>query len=182
VVAALAILAPTAWVLVLLSGVHPTIAGVALGLAFASAPAQRVRHALEPWTNAVILPVFAFTASLVAFPAVSAGELSPVFWGILIALPVGKLVGITAGALLAGRLVPASERRAGLRLPDILVVASLGGIGFTVSLLMNELAFENLEDIAAQGTIAVLCGSLIAAIVGGAITAARASSYRRVRT
>jgi NhaA family Na+:H+ antiporter len=179
VVVALAILAPTAWVLVLLSGVHPTIAGVALGLAFAPAPAQRVRHALEPWTNAVILPVFAFTASLVAFPAVSAGDLSPVFWGILIALPVGKLVGITAGALLAGRLVPASERRAGLHLPDILVVASLGGIGFTVSLLMNELAFEKLEDIAAQGTIAVLCGSLIAALVGGAITAARASTTRR---
>ena len=179
VVVALAILAPTAWVLVLLSGVHPTIAGVALGLAFAPAPAQRVRHALEPWTNAVILPVFAFTASLVAFPAVTAGELSPVFWGILIALPVGKLIGITAGALLAGRLVPASERRAGLHLPDILVVASLGGIGFTVSLLMNELAFENLEDIAAQGTIAVLCGSLIAAIAGGAITGARAANFRR---
>jgi NhaA family Na+:H+ antiporter len=123
--------------------------------------------------------VFAFTASLVAFPAVGAAELSPVFWGILIALPVGKLVGITAGALLAGRLVPASERRAGLHLPDILVVASLGGIGFTVSLLMNELAYETLEDIAAQGTLAVLCGSLIAAIVGGAITAARASGYRR---
>src|SRR4051794_15242410 len=75
VAVALIVLAPTAWVLVLLSGVHPTIAGVALGLIFAPAPALRVRHALEPWTNAVILPVFAFTASLVAFPALSAGEL-----------------------------------------------------------------------------------------------------------
>ena len=76
--------------------------------------------------------MFAFTASLVRFPAVSAGELSPVFWGILIALPVGKLVGITAGAL---RRRSDSCRHpsggAGLRLPDILVVATLGGIGFT---------------------------------------------------
>ena len=179
IVAVLIVLGLLAWVLVLLSGVHPTIAGVALGLVLAPAAGTRARHALEPWSNSVILPLFAFTAALVVFPAVGAGELSPVFWGILVALPVGKLVGITAGALLGRRLVPAAERRAGLQIADILVVASLGGIGFTVSLLMNELAYEGLEQIAAEGTLAVLCGSLVAAIIGIAITASRAATVRR---
>jgi len=157
------------WILVLLSGVHPTIAGVALGLALPAATADPLRHAIEPWTNAVILPVFAFTAALVVIPAVDEG-ISPVFWAILIALPLGKLVGITLGALVAS----------GFTMPigDVLVVAALGGIGFTVSLLMNELAFAD-HPVAAQGTLAVLAGSLVSIVLGGTLTALRARRARR---
>ena len=93
---ALVVLAIATWVLVSQSGVHATIAGVALGLAMAQQPALRTRHALEPWVNGIVLPLFAFSAALVAIPAVSLGELSPAFWGVLVALPVGKIVGISA--------------------------------------------------------------------------------------
>jgi NhaA family Na+:H+ antiporter len=159
--------------------VHPTIAGVALGLVFSAKRAGPARHAIEPWSNVVILPLFAFTASLVVLPGLALSELSPVFWGIAIALPVGKLVGITAGSLLARAAVPRSERADSLALGEILVVASLGGIGFTVSLLMNELAFENLPDIAAQGTIAVLIGSIAAAVIALVVTTSYGSVLRR---
>ena len=180
IVIAMIVLGLTAWVLVYLSGVHPTIAGVALGLILAPGVAPRVRHALEPVSNAGILPVFAFTASLVVIPSIGVTGLSPVFWGIAIALPLGKLAGITGGALIASRLMPAAERRAALPIGDVLVVAGLGGIGFTVSLLMNQLAYRGDDAIAAEGTLAVLAGSVVAVLIGGVLTAVRARAARRV--
>lgn len=179
IVIAMVVLGLAAWVLVHLSGVHSTIAGVALGLILAPAVAPRVQHALEPVSNVAILPLFAFTAALVAIPSVGASGLSPVFWGIAIALPVGKLVGITGGALIASRLMPAAERRVALPIGDVLVVAGLGGIGFTVSLLMNQLAYRGQDEIAAEGTLAVLAGSVVAAVIGGVLTAVRARAARR---
>jgi Na+:H+ antiporter, NhaA family len=175
VVALLVVLGVAAWMLVHASGVHATIAGVALGLALAPRAAAPTRHALEPWSNAIVLPLFAFTASLVVIPAVGLGQLSPAFWGIAVALPVGKLVGITAGGLLAGLLVARSAR---IPLGDILVLASLGGIGFTVSLLMNELAFAGVHDVAAEGTLAVLCGSAAAIVLGTIVTLVRSRRLR----
>ena len=74
---------------------HATIAGVALGLVMSRRPAGRAVHALEPWSNGVILPLFAFSAAMVAVPQVAPAELDPAFWGILVGLPVGKVVGIT---------------------------------------------------------------------------------------
>ena len=179
IVVAMIVLGLAAWVLVHLSGVHSTIAGVALGLVLAPAVAPRVRHTLEPVSNAVILPLFAFTAALVVIPSIGAEGLSPVFWGIAVALPLGKLVGITGGALIASRLMPAAERRAALPIGDVLVVAGLGGIGFTVSLLMNQLAYRDDAPIAAEGTLAVLTGSIVAALLGGVLTAVRARAARR---
>jgi NhaA family Na+:H+ antiporter len=179
IVAAMIVLGLAAWVLVHVSGVHSTIAGVALGLALAPAVAPRVRHALEPVSNAVILPLFAFTAALVVIPSVGAEGLSPVFWGIAIALPFGKLAGIAGGAVIASRLMPAAERRAALPIGDVLVVAGLGGIGFTVSLLMNQLAYRDDAETAAEGTLAVLAGSIVAALIGGVLTAVQARAARR---
>ena len=178
IVAALIVLGIIAWVLVHLSGIHSTIAGVALGLAMASAPASRTRTALEPWSNGIILPLFAFSSSLVLIPAVGVSGLSPVFWGIAVALPLGKLLGISAGAWIASRFIPKTERRAAVPLGDVIVVATLGGIGFTVSLLMNELAFPGQATVAAEGTLAVLCGSVAAAIIGAIVTAVRARATR----
>lgn len=168
-----------AWLLVLLSGVHATIAGVALGLVMAPRAARSARHALEPWSNAVVLPLFAFTASLVVVPSVVGDAWSPVFLALALALPVGKILGIGIGSLLGSRLVPRSERRAALPIGDVAVVATLGGIGFTVSLLMNELAYASLPEVAAEGTLGVLVGSTIAAVVGVTVTAIRAAQHRR---
>lgn len=174
----LIVLGVATWVLVLNSGVHATIAGVALGLVFATGPAGRTRHAIEPWVNGIVLPLFAFSASMVVIPAVGSGGLRAVFWGVLIALPVGKLIGITAGALIARAAVPASERSSALRLPEVLVVATLGGVGFTISLLMAELAFRGDRDLIAAATLAVLAGSLVAIVIGGATTAVVARRTR----
>ena len=136
----LVVLAVLAWYFVYRSGVHATIAGVALGLVMARRPGGRAAHALEPWSNGVILPLFAFTAAMVPVPQVSPSELDPAFWGILVGLPVGKIVGITIAGVLGG-LVARPKTGTPLTLGDIVVVGALGGIGFTVSLLMNELAF-----------------------------------------
>ena len=174
---AMVLLAIAAWLLVALSGVHPTIAGVALGLALSSRAGVRIRHAIEPWSNTVILPVFAFVATLVTIPDVSRTPLGPVFWAIVVALPVGKLIGITVGALAASAATRA-DRTNRLPLGDLLVIASLGGIGFTVSLLMNELAFESSPQVATEGTLGVLVASLIAVVIGGSVGALRSRWYR----
>ncbi|MGO4301583.1 Na+/H+ antiporter NhaA [Leifsonia sp. RAF41] len=174
----LVVLAVLVWVLVALSGIHPTIAGVALGLAMAHQPGLRTRHTLEPFTNGVVLPLFAFTAALVPIPGVGIGELSPPFWGILIALPVGKLVGITLGTWLYTLI--SRDNRPHITVHGLLAAGALGGIGFTVSLLMNELAFDNRPEIADQGTLAVLLGSGISILVSAILVSTLNTSYRRL--
>jgi NhaA family Na+:H+ antiporter len=167
------------WMLVHDSGVHATIAGVALGLVMSRPPARATAHALEPWSNGVVLPVFAFSAALVAVPAVPIGGLSPAFWGILVALPVGKLIGITLGGWIGGRIGSRSSGQPTGML-DTLVVAALGGIGFTVSLLMNELAFAHSDVVRDEGVLAVLLGSSVSIVAGGIAVALLAKRYRRL--
>lgn len=178
IVVALIVLGLATWVLVYLSGIHPTIAGVALGLIMADGVAGRTRHAIEPWSNIVILPLFALVAALVAIPGTGIAELSPAFWAVLVALPLGKLIGITAGASVATAL---ARTRKNERMPlgDVIAVAGLGGIGFTVSLLMNELAFAEDGTVADEVTLAVLLASVIAAILGGTLAALRSRHYSR---
>ena len=167
-----------AWYFVYQSGVHATIAGVVLGLVMARRPAGRAVHVLEPWSNGIILPLFAFSAAMVAVPQVRPSELDPAFWGILIALPVGKIVGIMLAGGLGGLV---ARRRSGtpLTLADLAVVGALGGIGFTVSLLMNELAFAELPEVADEGTLAVLLGSGTAMAISAVVVTLRSRHYRR---
>ncbi|GAB3390511.1 Na+/H+ antiporter NhaA [Humibacter soli] len=172
------LLAILTWALVHDSGVHATIAGVALGLVMSRAPARKTTHALEPWSNGVVLPLFAFSAALVVIPAVPIDQLSPAFWGILVALPVGKFIGITFGGWLGGKVGPKSSR-AKTGIASTLAVAALGGVGFTVSLLMNELAFRSSATVRDEGTIAVLLGSAIAIVAGSIAVALLARRNRR---
>jgi NhaA family Na+:H+ antiporter len=168
------------WWLTYLSGVHATIAGVALGLAMARRPAMRLRHLLEPLTNGAILPLFAFSAALVAIPQVAPSELAAPFWGILVALPVGKLVGIGLGGWLSSYIGP-RDRRPHLSLHGLLAAGALGGVGFTVSLLMNELAFADRPEVADEGTLAVLLGSSISIVLAAILVSTLAAHYRRLR-
>ncbi|QJU53911.1 Na+/H+ antiporter NhaA [Herbiconiux sp. KACC 21604] len=180
VIVAMVVVAVTVWALVSLSGVHATIAGVALGLAMLRGPGLRVRHALEPATNGFILPLFAFSAALVPLPQVGLSGLAAPFWGILVALPVGKLVGIAV----AGRLaVAVGPRDPASRLPmtELLAAGALGGVGFTVSLLMNELAFAGSPEVADEGTLAVLLGSSVSIVVSAVLVSLLAARYRRQR-
>jgi NhaA family Na+:H+ antiporter len=173
------LIAVLTWWLVYDSGVHATIAGVALGLVMARRPAGRVTHALEPWSNGLILPLFAFSAALVVIPSVAPSELSPAFWGILIALPVGKLIGITLGGWL-GSYTRSKEERARISLFGLVSIGALGGIGFTVSLLMNELAFAGNDLVRSEGTLAVLLGSGVSIVLAGILVSALARRYRRL--
>ena len=175
VIAAMVVVGLVTWSLVYLSGVHATIAGVALGLVMALTPAMRTRHAIEPFSNGVVLPIFAFFAALVAIPQVAITELAAPFWGILVALPVGKIIGITIGGWLSGFVGGTGSP---LDRPTLLAAGALGGIGFTVSLLMNELAFENSPEVADEGTLAVLLGSSIAIVVSGILVSRLAARHR----
>ncbi|MFE7021023.1 Na+/H+ antiporter NhaA [Microbacterium sp. NPDC057650] len=165
------------WVLVSESGVHATIAGVMLGLVMSPAPAERTRHALEPWVNGIILPVFAFAAAFVVIPQLGGEGLSPAFWAILVALPVGKVIGITLFGWIAMRFRPKGQAPA-LVLPDLIAAGVLGGIGFTVSLLLANLAFASDAGVRDQAILGVLAGSLIALVLSGVVVSARARHYR----
>lgn len=174
----LVVLGIATWVFVYESGVHATIAGVALGLAMAQHPAMRVRHALEPWVNGLVLPLFAFSAALVVIPAVSPSQLAPAFWGVLIALPVGKVIGISVFGWISLRI---GNRGATphLSFADLVAAGALGGIGFTVSLLLSELAFASDPLLRDEATLGVLGGSAISLIAAGILVAQRARHHRR---
>jgi NhaA family Na+:H+ antiporter len=166
------VLAVVTWYLVYRSGVHATIAAVAVGLVLPLTPARKAVHALEPFVNGLVLPVFALAAAAVAVPSVGLGELSPVFWAIVVALPLGKLIGITVAGGIAARVFrdPDPARRGQtLGVGELVTVAMLGGIGFTVSLLMNELAFAARPEIVDEGTLAVLIGSGVSIVIAAVL-------------
>ncbi|MFT2753865.1 Na+/H+ antiporter NhaA [Clavibacter sp. Sh2088] len=179
VVALLVIIALVTWWATLSSGIHATIAGVALGFALPRLSGLRAAHALEPLSNGIVLPLFAFSAALVAIPAIGLAELAPAFWGIALALPLGKLVGITAGGLLGAWIARRRGSAGGLGVPDLVTVSLLGGIGFTVSLLMSELAFAGLDEVRDEGTLAVLLGSGVAIVAAAVTLSIRSRRARR---
>ena len=166
------------WYCTARSGVHATLAGVALGLVLPAGPAATADRLLQPVSRGVVLPLFAFSASLIRLEEVRPETFGPVFQGIALALPAGKAVGIVLATLLATAL---AGRRSPSRLtgPEVLVVGVVSGVGFTVSLLMAQLAFGE----GPQHTSAVL-GVLIgsgAAIVLSAIVVPVVSARSRAR-
>jgi NhaA family Na+:H+ antiporter len=163
------------WYAVYQSGVHATIAGVALGLIIPAKKTHSLVGKIQPWTNTVSLPVFAFFAVAIALPTFD-GSFSSVFTGIAIALPVGKIVGITALAYVANRIAN-EDARLELALPDFAAVAGLAGVGFTVSLLMANLAFVGNAQILAEATLAVIIGSLLSMAFGAWLSQRRGRYY-----
>ncbi|HJQ48367.1 MAG TPA: Na+/H+ antiporter NhaA [Amycolatopsis sp.] len=166
-------LAVVVWVAVHSSGVHATIAGVALGLLTrvrpdpdeAEAPALRLEHRLQPWSAAVAVPVFALFAAGIQINAHSLGAVftTAVPLAVLVGLVVGKAVGIFgASALAVGCRI--AERPSGLGWRDLGALSLLGGVGFTVSLLIADLALPSAESDEAK--TAVLLASAIASLLG----------------
>jgi NhaA family Na+:H+ antiporter len=164
------------WYAVLQSGVHATIAGVALGLLIPAKKTHGLVAKIQPWTNSAVLPLFAFFSVAILLPSFS-GSFSSVFIGIAIALPVGKIVGITLFAALANRIAK-PEARLDLHSLDFVAIAALAGVGFTVSLLMTNLAFKGSEQILAEATLAVILGSIASMTVGAWLAQSRAKFYR----
>jgi NhaA family Na+:H+ antiporter len=178
-------LAMLTWYLTHESGIHATVAGVALGLATRvrtdpdeqQSPGERAEHALRPFVAGVAVPIFAFASAGVTLrtddgPALGEVLGSPVTLGVLVGLLVGKPVGIIGGAWLMARFTRASLNPA-LRWADLVAVGFLAGIGFTVSLLIAELAFEETETLLAQAKVGILAATLGAAILSALVLARR---------
>jgi NhaA family Na+:H+ antiporter len=179
-----------AWVLMHESGVHATIAGVAVGLATRATPdrgeketpAERYEHLIRPISAGFAVPLFALLAAGVTINAETLTQVvtQPVGIGILTGLVVGKVIGITLGTFLAVRYTRATLAR-GLGWADVVGVGSLAGIGFTVSLLIASLAFETDPELEALAKTAVLVASLVAATLASVLLLPRNARYTRLR-
>ncbi|MFF0107423.1 Na+/H+ antiporter NhaA [Streptomyces hirsutus] len=182
-------LALVVWGLMYNSGIHATIAGVAMGLMLRchrregeeQSPGERVEHLVRPFSSGLAVPLFALFSAGVA---VSGGALADVFTqpetlGVVLGLVVGKTVGVFGGTWLTTRFTRASLSD-DLAWADVLAVAVLAGIGFTVSLLIGELAFGGDASMTDSVKAAVLTGSLIATVLATVLLKIRNAKYRRL--
>ncbi|WP_225808517.1 Na+/H+ antiporter NhaA [Streptomyces spinosus] len=177
------------WALMYNSGVHATIAGVAMGLMLRCttregeecSPAERIEHLVRPLSAGLAVPLFALFSAGVS---ISGGALGDVFTrpetlGVVLGLVVGKTIGIFGGTWLTVRFTRA-QLSDDLAWADVFAVATLAGIGFTVSLLIGELAFEGDAVLTDEVKTAVLTGSLIAASCATVLLKLRNAKYRRM--
>jgi NhaA family Na+:H+ antiporter len=163
-------LAVVAWWFMHESGIHATIAGVALGLLTRvipdedekRSPAERLEHRLVPLSAGVAVPFFALMSAGVAIDASADFITDPIVIGVTLGLVVGKPLGVMAGAWLVTRFTRA-ELNEELSWREVFGVAVLAGVGFTVALLVAELSYTGGD--AETAKTAVLLGSLAAALV-----------------
>jgi NhaA family Na+:H+ antiporter len=157
------------------SGVHPTIAGVALGLATPARPIrgravlEELQERLHPVSSLLVVPLFALANAGIS---VDPGELwqavrSPVFGGVAAGLVAGKTLGITLATVVVVRLTRA-RLQGGMRMRDVAAVGALGGVGFTVAIFITDLAFVD-QSFADSAKAGVLLGSIGGALVGTTI-------------
>lgn len=166
------------WAAVHEAGIHATIAGVLLGLLTRvrpddderHAPAVRLEHRLQPWSAGFCVPVFALFAAGVPVGGDALREVftAPVPLAVMAGLLVGKVVGILGFAWLAIRITPACRPR-GLGRRDMVAVSMLGGVGFTVSLLIAELSLADQPAVLDAAKAAVLIASAVAALIAAAL-------------
>ncbi len=170
------------WYLTHESGVHATVAGVALGLATRVtaepgerlAPAEVAEIRLRPFVAGLAVPLFAFTSAgvtirdvpgaPVSVPPLADTLTSPLTLGVLLGLLVGKPVGVVGGAWLMARFTRASLNPS-LRWADMGALGLLAGIGFTVSLLIAELAYDDRPLLLGSAKVGVLGATLLAAVL-----------------
>jgi len=169
-------LAVVGWWFLHESGVHATIAGVALGLLTRvlpdpdedRSPAERVEHLLSPVSSAVAVPFFALMSAGVVLDGGADLLTDPVAVGVVLGLVLGKPLGILLGAWGAARFTRAElDEELGWR--DIVGLAVLGGVGFTVSLLVSDLSFTDIrrEDAKAGVLVGSLAAGLLAVLILG---------------
>ena len=168
------------WFLVFMSGIHATLAGVALALTIplrvspgkpedAASPLHQLEHALQPWVAFLIVPVFGFANAGVSFAGMSfASLLNPVPLGVTLGLFVGKQVGIFAFSWLTIRMAWA-DLPANATWAQFYGVALLCGIGFTMSLFIGLLAFPTSPELQDATKLGVLLGSGLSALTGAAL-------------
>ena len=159
------------WVCVLKSGVHATLAGVAVGFAMpltkhnGHSMLEQTEHALKPWVSFAIVPIFAFANAGVSLAGVTLSNITaPIPLGIVAGLFIGKQLGVFGASMAAIKLGLAAMPE-GATAGKVYGVAILTGIGFTMSLFIGTLAFDD-ENILAQLRLAVLIASLASGLAG----------------
>jgi NhaA family Na+:H+ antiporter len=171
-------LALLSWYFIHESGVHATIAGVTLGLLMrvrnddgeSMSPVDRMLKKVHPWSAGLCVPLFAFFAAGVSVVGISIMDAFTVevSLGVILGLVVGKPLGILGFAWLVARLTRA-ELSSALYWWDIFAVGLLAGVGFTVSLLVTQLAFETGTLDNSLARLAVLIASVISALLAAAV-------------
>jgi NhaA family Na+:H+ antiporter len=169
------------WVLVLKSGVHATLAGVALALTVPlrvspgiahdldHSPLHRLEHALHGVVPFVIMPIFGFANAGVSLTGLTpAALLEPLTLGVAAGLVVGKLVGVLGASALAIRLKLA-DMPANAGWSHLVGISLLCGVGFTMSLFIGLLAFGDNQALQDAVKVGILAGSFIAAILGAGV-------------
>lgn len=176
------------WVAMLESGVHATLAGVAVGLLTPAGPVagrpvlEELEHRIHPITSGFVVPVFALANAGIALDRdmLTEAATSAVAWGVVLGLVVGKLVGIGGTILLVSRLgigaLPPSVRPV-----HVWGMAAVAGIGFTVSLFITALAYDD-PGVSDAAKLGVFTGSFVSALVGAAILAGAARTARTRRS
>ena len=181
------VLGAVLWVLVLKSGVHATLAGVALALTIPlratpgiahdleHSPLHRLEHALHRFVPLIIIPIFGFANAGVSLAGFTPATLvEPLTLGVAAGLVVGKLVGVLGASALAIKLGLADlPARAGWM--QMTGIALLCGIGFTMSLFIGLLAFADNPALQDAVKVGILAGSLVAALAGAALLLAAPS-------
>jgi NhaA family Na+:H+ antiporter len=166
------------------SGIHATVAGVALGMLTRVrldpgeeiSPADRYEHAVRPISAGFCVPVFALMAAGVTVVGLGTEALtSPLAIAIVVGLVIGKPIGVFGGAWLVARFTRASLSTS-LQWRDIAAVGVLAGVGFTVSLLIGELAFTD-EVLGSEAKIGILAASVIAAGIASVLLLMRGRHY-----
>jgi Na+:H+ antiporter, NhaA family len=165
------------WYCVYQSGVHATLAGVVLALAIPArstsdlhrSPMQTTEHAIDKWVNFGILPLFGFANAGVSFSGLGGDDIfGSLPLGIALGLFVGKQVGIFGTVALAiGTRI--AERPVGVSWAQLYAMAILCGIGFTMSLFIGGLAFEDAPALMDQVKVGVIAGSVVSAIIGAVL-------------
>lgn len=163
------------WLLVLNSGIHATIAGVILAFCIpASAedgnesPLEKAEHRLLPWSTHLAVPVFGLFNAGIAFgpsPFVALGD--PIGLGVLAGLVIGKPIGILAASWAAVR-VGLAQLPSSISWRLLAGAGCLAGIGFTMSIFIADLAFEQVAQVD-TAKFAIMSASLISALIGTAV-------------
>ncbi|WP_042373448.1 Na+/H+ antiporter NhaA [Streptacidiphilus neutrinimicus] len=182
-------LAVVTWALMHEGGVHATVAGVAMGLMIRvtkdpgedHSPGEHIEHLVRPFSAGFCVPVFALFAAGVS---ISPHALAQVFTeaaplGVVLGLVIGKTFGVFGGTWLTARFTRA-ELNPELAWADMFSMSVLSGIGFTVSLLIAELAFSHDPELTERVKAAVLVGSLLCAVLAAVLLRMRNQKYRRL--
>ena len=169
------------WYCMYKSGVHPTLAGVVLGLMTPNilkvnpklhdpednqvSVIEWLEHKIHPWSSFVIVPLFAFanTGVVITMDSINDALGSPIAWGIFAGLVVGKPIGVLASVFIA-RKINLGQYPQGAKSVDVLATGSAAGIGFTVAIFIANLAFSEpaTRDLA---IFAVIIASLVSAVI-----------------